>query len=110
MRMFMLILPPHNRHIHECPDYANSGLCRRKKCTLPHVDRAGQIRKHAANQVTTKPKSSATNARDAEESDISSDEEESATSNDDDFDSDGFENEPVAKDHALLEQNDYVAL
>lgn len=36
------------RHVHECPDYANTGVCHKKRCKLPHVDRAGQIRKAAA--------------------------------------------------------------
>ena len=36
------------RHVFECPDYASTGTCSRKKCRLRHVDRAGQIRKHVA--------------------------------------------------------------
>ncbi|KAJ5899966.1 hypothetical protein N7495_004710 [Penicillium taxi] len=35
-------------HVHECPDYANNGVCHKRRCKLPHVDRAGQIRKAAA--------------------------------------------------------------
>src|SRR5438034_709870 len=41
------------RHVHECPDYANTGNCGSKRCQLPHVDRAGQIRKIAANKTGT---------------------------------------------------------
>lgn len=35
-----------DRHVHECPAYANTGVCRDKKCRLPHPDSAGQIRQH----------------------------------------------------------------
>jgi hypothetical protein len=38
------------RHENECPDYANTGFCSNKKCHLPHVDRAGQLRKSAGVQ------------------------------------------------------------
>lgn len=32
------------RHVHECPAYAARGECRRRRCGLPHVDRAGRMR------------------------------------------------------------------
>lgn len=35
------------RHVFECPDYANTGSCPIPKCHLPHVDHAGQLRKRA---------------------------------------------------------------
>jgi hypothetical protein len=38
------------RHENECPDYANTGSCPNKKCHLPHIDRAGQLRKIAGVQ------------------------------------------------------------
>ena len=41
-----------NRHVHECPAYANTGVCRDKKCRLPHPDSAGQIRQHNTNSTT----------------------------------------------------------
>lgn len=65
------------RHVTECPDYANKGACRNKKCRLPHVDRAGQLRKAAAvaQPSTEIPDDS---------SDLSSDEEDHS----DDIDSD----------------------
>ena len=37
------------RHLRECPDYATSSGCRSKHCALPHVDRASQMRRNAAN-------------------------------------------------------------
>jgi hypothetical protein len=32
-------------HIFECPDYANKGECNDETCHLPHVERAGQLRR-----------------------------------------------------------------
>ena len=45
-----------DRHVHECPAYANTGVCHDKKCRLPHPDSAGQIRHHQ-NNAPTIPKS-----------------------------------------------------
>lgn len=36
------------RHIHECPDFSNTGACRNKKCKLPHRLKANVMRKNAA--------------------------------------------------------------
>jgi hypothetical protein len=75
------------RHVHECPDYANSGVCPKKRCLLPHVDRAGQIRKAAA---------AAANKAEAgdEDSDQSSEEEEYDAIDSDDVDSDELDDMP----------------
>jgi len=79
-------------------------MCRNKKCRLPHVDRAGQLRKAAAAQE---------HARDASTisaSDISSD-DDSAEYDDDDVDSDEFEEDflmPDSSSHELSQQTDYV--
>ncbi|KAF2096928.1 hypothetical protein NA57DRAFT_78517 [Rhizodiscina lignyota] len=56
------------RHVKECPDYANKGACHKKSCQLPHVDRAGQLRKAASAQVSE--------GNDDRTSDPSSDEED----------------------------------
>lgn len=74
------------RHVHECPDYANDGVCHKKRCQLPHVDRAGQIRKAAA--------AAASKAEREDESDQSSEEEEYDAIDDDDVDSDEFDDVP----------------
>ena len=42
-----------NRHVHECPAYANTGVCRDPKCRLPHPDSAGQIRQHNSTTNST---------------------------------------------------------
>ncbi|KAF2404007.1 hypothetical protein EJ06DRAFT_527586 [Trichodelitschia bisporula] len=36
------------RHLFECPDYAEHGECKTQGCRLPHVDRANQLRRKAA--------------------------------------------------------------
>ena len=95
------------RHAHECPNYAKTGICRNPKCHLPHVDRAGQIRKHTAN-ITDR-----TNASEEEDdSDIVSDD------NYDEIDSDDVESEGLEEDvmqisddtasHILSQQQDFV--
>ncbi|MDI1491425.1 MAG: hypothetical protein OHK93_002634 [Ramalina farinacea] len=104
------------RHIHECPDYANTGTCRNTKCALPHVDRAGQIRKRAAaastanNNVVIDRETQHDDEED--DDDVVSDEEEDTNS--DDMDSDGVEEilgaDPSddAASHALSQQQDFV--
>ena len=98
-----------NRHIRECPHYANTGSCRNTKCPLPHVDRAGQIRKHTtsvANDITNE------SAMKDDSDDIVSDEDEEMDS--DDMDSDGVEEilgaDPLddAASLALAQQQDFV--
>jgi hypothetical protein len=68
--------------VHECPDYANSGTCHKKRCKLPHVDRAGQIRKAAAAAAKTERE---------DDSDPSSEDEEYDAIDSDDVDSDEFD-------------------
>lgn len=95
-----------DKHVFECPDYANKGLCRNHKCRLPHVDRAGQIRKRTAQ-------SSATSSPEAGSSDLSSDEDFDEIGSDD-VDSDGFQEDMRMQDandggHELTQQRDFVA-
>lgn len=96
-----------DRHVHECPDYANDGVCSNSKCHLPHVDRAGQIKKHIAANTPGLHKSP---AEQEEDSDIVSEEDEE--SDDEDVDSDGMEMvmdlSDDAASHAISEQQDYV--
>lgn len=91
------------RHVHECPDYANTGVCNKKRCRLPHVDRAGQIRKNTA--VTAE-------SLDENESDASSEEEEYDQIDTDDVDSDELDEEPEfiggVENGELSQQQDFV--
>ncbi|KAK3117921.1 hypothetical protein LTR53_000213 [Teratosphaeriaceae sp. CCFEE 6253] len=92
------------RHVHECPDYANSGYCANResgKCGLPHPERASTLRKAVKRQSKTGSEA---------ESDISSDEEDKVESMDD-IDSEaedalmaGFDDEL----HELSQQHDFV--
>jgi hypothetical protein len=97
------------RHVHECPDYANSGVCNKKRCRLPHVDRAGQIRKNTA----AANKADASNDEE-EESDASSEEEEYDAIDSDDVDSDAIDDEEPeyiiegTDNDGLLQQQDFV--
>lgn len=92
--------------MYECPDYASTGTCHKKKCTLPHVDRAGQIRKNAANRTESSPSTG--------DDDVSSDEEEYDEIDTDDVDSDEDDDEPVVitegnpRDVELSGQQDFV--
>ncbi|RAL09786.1 CCCH zinc finger protein [Aspergillus homomorphus CBS 101889] len=101
------------RHVHECPDYANTGLCNKKSCRLPHVDRAGQIRKNAA--ATTNSEVAMGDDAD-EESDASSDDEEYDEIDSDDVDSDDLEDDEPELITAgadvgdLARQQDFVPL
>ena len=93
--------------MHECPDYANTGFCNKKRCRLPHVDRAGQIRKNAAI------KAESTTANEDEGSDASSEEEEYDEIDSDDVDSDeDDESEFIAEGGVdsgeLSQQQDFV--
>ena len=96
------------RHVHECPDYANTGICRKTKCHLPHIDRAGQIRKHIANT----PGHANGSGEEDDSSDIVSDDEYDEIDSDD-VDSDGLEMdlmEVKTASHALSQQDDFVGL
>ena len=100
------------RHIHECPDWSNTGACHNKRCTLPHVDRAGQIRKHAviANIPDAPISITEHTSRGETDSDLSSDEEEYDEIDSDDVDSDGLDNDvilgPENGDTDLVRQQD----
>lgn len=96
-----------DRHVYECPDYANTGSCKKTKCTLPHVDRAGQIRKAAVNKAEK-------SMSDEDDEDISSDEEEHEEIDSDDVDSDELDSDDESVEMAeggeggLSGQQDFV--
>lgn len=102
------------RHVHECPNYANTGVCKNKNCHLPHVDRAGQIRKYTANTRIDSSKAFNSKSPEAEsDGDISSEDEDYDEIDSDDVDSDGLEDEFMqvsadAENHALSHQQDFV--
>lgn len=87
-------------------------MCREKKCRLPHVDRAGQIRRNAANIEPKGDKGEPAAVDEEESSDLSSDEEDYDESGSD-VDSDGMDEEPVqvlghTDNEDVAHQQDYI--
>lgn len=39
------------QHVRECPDFAESGVCKTKGCRLPHVIRANRNRPASASRI-----------------------------------------------------------
>lgn len=81
---------------------------------MPHVDRAGQLKKHAANATGTAYKTAKPSSP-TEESDLSSEEEDYYYEeiDSDDVDSDGLDDDLMdissdAGSHALSQQQDFV--
>ncbi|KAL8921247.1 MAG: hypothetical protein Q9172_004127 [Xanthocarpia lactea] len=88
------------------------GTCRKRKCDLPHVDRAGQIRKHAAKSADAVDSVETAVAND---SDLSSDEDEYADTDGEDIDSDDLDDEFIdgvnnTGHQELAQQDDFVQL
>ncbi|KAJ4414445.1 hypothetical protein N0V85_003153 [Neurospora sp. IMI 360204] len=84
-----------DRHVFECPDFSNTGVCNTKGCKLPHRERASVLRR--------------ANARDdAEMEDLSSD-DESVDSDDIDSDEvDEFVGQDDDPDLDFAEQKDFI--
>ena len=38
------------RHVFECPEFAETGTCSKKKCRLPHIDTASTVRKRGERE------------------------------------------------------------
>ena len=100
------------RHVHECPSYANRGTCRDTKCRLPHVDRAGQIRQRASNGLSTNDTIDTTNPLESGTSPAREEKQIDCTDSDD-VDSDNIQQDsmdgPIGHQaHALFQQQDYV--
>ncbi|KAK1758246.1 hypothetical protein QBC47DRAFT_374058 [Echria macrotheca] len=77
-----------DRHVFECPDFSNTGVCNTKGCKLPHRERASTLRK--AKEA------------DVEMEDVSSDDDGESV-NSDDVDSD-------AVDEFINTEMDYIPL
>ncbi|KAI0508587.1 hypothetical protein F5B22DRAFT_620372 [Xylaria bambusicola] len=83
------------RHVFECPDFSNTGVCKLKGCKRPHIERASILRK--ANKRASSP-----------EEDLSSEDDEMVDS--DDVDSDEAE-EFIGHDNydpSFAEQKDFI--
>lgn len=93
------------RHVFECPDYANHAVCRNSKCRLPHVDRAGQIRKATAAQAANAELGSPDLSSDDEYDEIDSDDVDSEDEIEEDVLMQGADNHGSE----LSQQQDYVS-
>lgn len=67
------------RHVHECPDFSNTGTCKKKGCKLPHRHKASVMRTNTA-------------VAEDQNSDLSSDDEDDEIDSDD-VDSDDLDEE-----------------
>ncbi|KAI1142162.1 hypothetical protein F5Y05DRAFT_402135 [Hypoxylon sp. FL0543] len=89
-----------DRHVFECPDFSNTGVCRNKGCKRPHIERASVLRKASHRKSPT------------ETEDLSSDDEDAAADTDD-VDSDEVE-EFIKKDDDddldFVQQKDYIEI
>ncbi|CAG8984214.1 hypothetical protein HYALB_00004197 [Hymenoscyphus albidus] len=90
------------RHVHECPDFSNTGTCTTKGCKLPHRYKASVMRGN-----TNRGEASGEDGS----SDLSSDDDEDAIDSDD-VDSDEFEEFWGDEDGPDVDamQQDYVQL
>ncbi|KAL8808001.1 MAG: hypothetical protein Q9200_004443 [Gallowayella weberi] len=98
-----------------CKSFTKTGACRKRKCDLPHVDRAGQIRKHTANPADTGSTINSLETSTANDSDLSSDEDDFADTDGDDIDSDDLNDEFIdgvdgAAQQGVIEQDDFVSI
>ncbi|KAK7952438.1 uncharacterized protein PG986_008166 [Apiospora aurea] len=89
------------RHVFECPDFSNTGVCKTKGCKHLHRERASMLRK-AGNKDNA--------AQEGEISDLSSDDDDDGASND--LDSDEVE-EFIGKDDEVQDldfaaQKDFI--
>ncbi|KAK4451469.1 zinc finger CCCH domain-containing protein 3 [Podospora aff. communis PSN243] len=85
------------RHVFECPDFSNTGVCKSKGCKLPHPEKASALRSRKASV-----------AENGEMEDLSSDEDGSVDSDDIDSDEvDEFLGQDGADDFM---ERDYIEL
>ena len=94
------------RHIFECPDFSNTGVCKIKGCKLPHRERASFMRRANHNNNTA-----ANGDPNSSEGDVSSDDD---SVNSDDVDSDDFDEFVGADgddaDLDFVTQKDYIKI
>ncbi|KAF3067466.1 hypothetical protein GL218_08655 [Daldinia childiae] len=86
-----------DRHVFECPDFSNTGVCKLKGCKRLHIERASVLRK-------------ANNHASSEDTDVSSDDDDAAADSDD-IDSDEVEEfikNDGEEDLDFVQQRDYI--
>ncbi|GAB1311414.1 hypothetical protein MFIFM68171_01624 [Madurella fahalii] len=94
-----------DRHVFECPDFSNTGICKIRGCKLPHRERASVLRRGASGRDTA-------SMEDDEMEDLSSDEDGESIDSDD-VDSDEVD-EFIGQDETggldFTEQRDFIEL
>lgn len=96
------------RHVRQCPDFDQKGVCTDKTCKLPHVERAARKRVVAAQAAAAAARAHGSSSNDdmGLESDVSSEEDGEAIDSDD-VDSDTLsEYEYVRRDEGPEEFGD----
>ncbi len=84
------------RHVFECPDFSNTGVCKLKGCKRPHIERASILRK--ANKRASSEEMDDLSSEDddvVDSDDVDSDEAEEFIGHDDD-------------DLSFAEQKDFI--
>ncbi|KAJ6257668.1 hypothetical protein Dda_7455 [Drechslerella dactyloides] len=102
-----------DKHVFECPDFDQTGVCKDKACKLPHIEHAGRRRAAAAAK--------AAKLADEGDSDVSSDDDNDEDDDDDehfgsdDVDSDYFSDSEVILQtstsddgHEVSQQADFI--
>ncbi|KAF3940914.1 hypothetical protein ABW19_dt0202091 [Dactylella cylindrospora] len=87
-----------DKHVFECPDFDEKGVCKDKACKLSHIEHAG--RRRAAAAAAAKAKQS------SEESDVSSDEEDDEEEEEDQIDSDDVDSDYFSDNEVILPASD----
>ncbi|AEO54441.1 hypothetical protein MYCTH_2297028 [Thermothelomyces thermophilus ATCC 42464] len=94
-----------DRHVFECPDFSNTGVCKIKGCKLPHRERASVLRRGASSRDQS-------GMEDEEMEDLSSD-DDGESIDEDDVDSDEVD-EFISQDENggldFAAQKDYIEL
>ncbi|KAK3903241.1 hypothetical protein C8A05DRAFT_14777 [Staphylotrichum tortipilum] len=101
-----------DRHVFECPDFSNTGVCKIKGCKLPHRERASVLRRGGGGRDLLSGGSGGKD--DHEMEDVSSDDDDDGESiDDDDVDSDEVDEFIGQDEDGALEiaaQKDFIEL
>ena len=101
-----------DRHVFECPDFSNTGVCKIKGCKLPHRERASVLRREGGGGGGRGLSSGGSGDNDHEMEDVSSD-DDGESIDDDDVDSDEVDEFIGQDEDGALEvaaQKDFIEL
>lgn len=92
-----------DRHVHECPDFSNTGLCNIKGCKLLHRSKASIIRRNTARGDQQGEEGNSDLSSDEDQDELNSDDVDS-----DDLDEEYFGQEDGENDPSIPAQQDFV--